>query len=202
VAIDENKRSPINVGFTLYLVPHVIPGTDLIDLTVIPNVSRLSGTTSAGNPGFDRFSFQQEGTATTSFIDLPRESKQTVVTYLRVQDRQTAIIGGLHTEEKKEIVTKIPIISSIPVVGNLFTWKRKDNQVKSLIIMVTPHILRNTGDARKVFENAEMKHRKRDYFYNTYEKEKLEKQAREAAEAAPPAPAEAVLPPAPEGGNN
>jgi type IV pilus assembly protein PilQ len=174
VAIDENKRSPINVGFTLFLIPHVIPGTDLIDLTVIPNVSRLSGTTSQGVPGFDRFQFQQQGAATVSFIDLPRESKQTVVTYLRVQDRQTAVIGGLHTQEKKEIVSKIPILSNIPILGNLFTWKRKDNRVSSLIILVTPHILTNTGEAHEIFDGAERAHRKRDYFYTTYEKERME----------------------------
>ncbi|MBI4583630.1 MAG: secretin and TonB N-terminal domain-containing protein [Planctomycetes bacterium] len=174
VAIDENKRSPINVGFTLFLIPHVIPGTDQIDLTVIPNVSRLSGTTSTGIPGFDRFSFQSGNTA--SFIDLPREAKQTVVTYLRVQDRQTAVIGGLHTEEKKEIVTKIPMLSNIPILGNLFTWKRKDNKVKSLIIMVTPHILRTTADGRDVYREAERKHKERDFFY------KQEKEQEAAAE--------------------
>ena len=183
VAIDENKRSPINVGFTLFLIPHVIPGSDLIDLTVIPNVSRLSGTTSQGVPGFDRFQFQQQGAATVSFIDLPRESKQTVVTSLRVQDRQTAVIGGLHTQEKKEIVSKIPILSNIPVLGNLFTWKRKDNRVNSLIILVTPHILNNTGEAHEVFDGAEKAHRNRDFFYTNYEKARLEAGEGETEEA-------------------
>ena len=171
VAIDENKRSPINVGFTLYLIPHVIPGTDLIDLTVIPNVSRLSGTTSPGIPGFERFQFTQQGTQTQSFIDLPRESKQTLVTYLRVQDRHTAVIGGLHSQEKREIVSKVPVLSSIPVLGNLFTWKRKDNRVNSLIIMVTPHILKNAGEANEKFRQAERDHRERDFFWKKYEEQ-------------------------------
>lgn len=169
VTIDENKRSPIDVGFTLYLIPHVIPDTDMIELSVIPNVSRLSGTTSEGVPGFERFQFQQEGTSNGAFIDLPRESKQTVVTYLRVQDRQTAVIGGLHTQEKREIVSRVPLLSDIPVLGNIFTWKRKDNDVKSLLILITPHILRSQAESRDVFERAEIRHRDRDYFYNKYE---------------------------------
>jgi type II secretory pathway component GspD/PulD (secretin) len=65
ISIKENKRSPINVGFTLYLTPHVISNTDMIDLTVIPKVSVLSGTTSP-IPGFDRFEFAQEAGATVS----------------------------------------------------------------------------------------------------------------------------------------
>ncbi len=179
VTIDENKRSPIDIGFTLYLIPHVIPDTDMIELSVIPNVSRLSGTTSEGVPGFERFQFQQDGSNVGAFIDLPRESKQTVVTYLRVQDRQTAVIGGLHTQEKTEIVSKVPLLSDIPILGNIFTWKRKDNDVRSLLILVTPHILRTTSESRDLFEKAEIRHRDRDYFYHRYEKEAEEAKAKE-----------------------
>ena len=168
VAIDENKRSPINVGFTLYLTPHVIPGTDMINLNVIPKVSTLSGTSSSIE-GFERFQFQDAQGTTNSFIDLPRESAQTVVTYLRVHDGHTAVIGGLQTERKTEIETKVPILSSIPILGNLFTWKRKQNAVSSLIILITPHILKNVGDEDRRFNEALERHQKKDYFYTKYE---------------------------------
>ncbi|MEM7235001.1 MAG: hypothetical protein AAF517_22680, partial [Planctomycetota bacterium] len=120
VAIAENARSPINIGFTLYIVPHVIPESDQISLSVIPKVSTLSGTTST-IAGFDRFEFRQQGGQTQSFLDLPRESSQGVVTNLRVQDGHTAIIGGLQTERRTEIETRVPLLSSIPLLGNLFT---------------------------------------------------------------------------------
>ncbi len=169
VAIDENKRSPINIGFTLYLTPHVIPGTDMVDLTVIPKVSALSGTTSAIE-GFERFSFTSEDSGTQSFIDLPRESAQTVVTSLRVHDRHTAVIGGLQTERKTEIESKVPILSSIPILGNFFTWRRKKNNIDSLIIMITPHIVKNVGDEDKILEDANNRHKEKDFFYQKYEK--------------------------------
>jgi type IV pilus assembly protein PilQ len=170
VAIDENKRSPINVGFTLYLVPHVIPGTDMINLSVIPKVSSLSGTTSSIE-GFERFEFQAEGAETRSFIDLPRELAQTVVTYLRVQDGHTAVIGGLQTERRTEIETRVPLLSSIPILGNLFTWKRRQNTVESLLILITPHILKNVQEEDHAFGRAIERHQKTDYFYNKYEKD-------------------------------
>jgi len=169
VALDENKRSPINVGFTLYLTPHVVPGTDLVNLTVIPKVSRLNGTTS-DIEGFERFSFTDDDSDTSAFIDLPREAAQTVVTYLRVQDGHTAVIGGLQTERKTEIVSKIPILSDIPVLGNLFTWKRKKNNVDSLLIMVTPHIVKDVGNEDDIMERALKKHQEKDHFYQSYEK--------------------------------
>ncbi len=173
VAIDENKRSPINIGFTLYLTPHVIPGTDMVDLNVIPKVSALSGTTS-DIEGFERFQFTDEDSDNQAFIDLPRESAQTVVTYLRVHDGHTAVIGGLQTERKTEIESKIPILSSIPILGNLFTWKRKKNNVDSLIIMITPHIVKNVGDEDSIAEKERSKHQEKDYFWKKYEKSRLE----------------------------
>ena len=168
VAIDENKRSPINVGFTLYLTPHVVPGTDMINLNVIPKVSRLSGTSSS-IAGFERFQFQDAGGQTSSFIDLPREAAQTVVTYLRVRDGHTAVIGGLQTEQKTEIETRIPLLSSIPILGNLFTWKRKQNEVSSLIILITPHILKDASEEDRQFRKIRERHQKKDYFFKKYE---------------------------------
>lgn len=170
--IDENKRSPINVGFTLYMLPHVIPGTDMVTMTVIPKVSTLTGTTSTID-GFDRFEFSEEATGANTFIDLPRESAQTVVTSLRVHDGHTAVIGGLQTERKVEIESRVPILSSVPVVGNLFTWKRKKNTVESLIIMITPHILKNVKQDDKRFQDALEQHKERDYFHKKYEDETL-----------------------------
>jgi len=173
VAIEENKRSPINVGFTLYLQPHVIQGTDMINLTVIPKVSRLSGTTS-DIEGFEKFSFEQGATGTKATLDLPRQELQTVVTYLRVHDGHTAVIGGLQTERKSEIETKIPGLSSIPILGNLFTWKRKKNNIESMIILITPHIVKNVGDEDLRFQTALKRHQDKDYFYQKYEKEEAE----------------------------
>lgn len=176
VAIDENSRSPTNVGFTLYLRPHVIPNTDTIDLSVIPNVSALSGTTS-DIEGFERFQFQVQGRETFSFIDLPRETRQTVVTYLRVQDGHTAVIGGLQTERRTEIQTKVPLLSSIPILGNLFTWKRKQNNVESLMILITPHILKSVQKEDATYRRRINDHLEADYFYQQYEKGKAKPSA-------------------------
>lgn len=180
-SIDENKRSPINVGFVLYLTPHWIPETDLIDISVIPKVNSLSGQTSPDIPGFDRFQFQEDAAATSSIIDLPRVSSQTVVTYLRVQNGHTAVIGGLNTERREERVSKVPLLSDIPILGNLFTWKRKENQVQSLIILITPHLLRSTEQTDRQFQIAHRKNMNRDYFYNRYEKHR-DKQQGEAVD--------------------
>lgn len=169
VEIDENERSPINIGFTLYVSPHVVPGTDTINLNVIPKVSSLTGTTSVVD-GFERFSFSaDENNQFLTFIDLPREAQQTVVTYLRVQSGHTAVIGGLHTERKFEIETKVPILSSIPIVGNLFTWRRKAADVDHLLILITPRLLETSEEADLNTREKVRQAEKYDYFIKKYE---------------------------------
>ena len=163
VAIEENDRSPINIGFTLYITPHVVPGTDEINLSIIPKVSTLSGSSSS-IAGFERFAFSAPGSQTESFIDLPRESAQTVVTYMRVRDGQTAVIGGLQTEKRSNVKTSIPILAGIPLMGRLFSWNKEQAEVESLLIMITPRILNNSEQEEKFFRDRINKHREEDFF--------------------------------------
>ena len=163
VAIEENDRSPINIGFTLYITPHVVPGTDEINLSIIPKVSTLSGTSSS-IAGFERFAFSAPGSQTESFIDLPRESAQTVVTYMRVRDGQTAVIGGLQTEKRSNVKTSIPILAGIPLMGRLFSWNKEQAEVESLLIMITPRILNNSDQEQKFFRDRINQHTEKDFF--------------------------------------
>lgn len=167
VSIDENSRSPVNVGFTLYVSPHVIPGTDMIYMNVIPKVSTLVGNTS-DIPGFDRFRFSDPGSGTSAFIDLPRESSQTVVTYLRVRDGQTAVIGGLHTERRVEIESAIPLLSDIPYLGEVFKWRRRQADVNHLLILVTPRIIKSSDVSEEIYQNALREAERWDYFKEKY----------------------------------
>ncbi|MFN0056896.1 MAG: type II secretion system protein GspD [Planctomycetota bacterium] len=178
VEIDENERSPVNIGFTLYISPHVVPGTDTINLNVIPKVSSLTGTTSIVD-GFERFSFAvDDNNNNVSFIDLPRESQQTVVTYLRVQSGHTAVIGGLHTEKRFEIETRIPVLSKIPVVGNLFRWKRKQTDIDHLLILITPRIISSTELADAQYQRALEESERYDYFLKKYGKPSAPKETK------------------------
>ena len=167
VSIDENSRSPVNVGFTLYVSPHVIPGTDMIYMNVIPKVSTLVGNTSE-IPGFERFRFSDPGSGTSAFIDLPRESSQTVVTYLRVRDGQTAVIGGLHTERRVEIESAIPFLSDIPYLGEAFKWRRRQADVNHLLILVTPRIIKSSDVSEEIYQNALREAERWDYFKEKY----------------------------------
>jgi general secretion pathway protein D len=62
-------------------------------------------------------------------------------TVVVVPDGQTVIIGGLMENAKTKTESKIPYISSIPLLGNLFKHTIKDNAKTELMIFLTPHIV-------------------------------------------------------------
>src|SRR5690606_29537520 len=67
-------------------------------------------------------------------------------------DQQTVVIGGLMRDEHTTSREKIPILGDIPLLGALFrrteTTKRKAN----LLLILTPHVIRDQTDLRRIFE--------------------------------------------------
>lgn len=167
--LEEGEDSPVAVGFSLFMQARVIPDTDRISLTVLPRVNELTGSQS--NPaGFERFSFGGAGPGgATLFLDLPKTREQALVTHLMLDNTYTAVIGGLITEDDREIVRRVPILSSIPIIGNLFTSKQTTKAVENLTILVTPTIVRDRATVGSIFSRATRRLEETDYFYRKYE---------------------------------
>jgi len=75
-------------------------------------------------------------------------NKTEASTNLVVQDNQTIIIGGLIREDTTKSKTGIPFLSKIPFLGWLFGDTKDDKQRQELIILLTPHVLKNQTEAR------------------------------------------------------
>lgn len=67
--------------------------------------------------------------------------KQIGSTRLLVRDGQTAIIGGLTNTTVTRNRAGIPLLSSLPFVGSLFSYSENRENRKDLIVMVTPRIV-------------------------------------------------------------
>jgi len=57
-----------------------------------------------------------------------------------VNNGQTAVIGGLTTQDETETEYGVPILKDIPLLGMLFKYTQKTNESKDLVIFVTPTI--------------------------------------------------------------
>lgn len=72
---------------------------------------------------------------------MPRTSTREVTTEIRVRDGMPFVIGGLFRENKTLVTYRIPVIGSIPLIGDLFTYKMDSNVKTQVVIVVTPYIL-------------------------------------------------------------
>jgi general secretion pathway protein D len=62
-------------------------------------------------------------------------------TVVLTPDGQTVVIGGLMRNDSGEVVTKIPFLGDIPLLGNLFRHKTTTSEKTELLIFLTPHII-------------------------------------------------------------
>ncbi len=79
---------------------------------------------------------------TTGGVNVPSIDTSEINTTVFLSDGQTAVLGGILETERRESVTKVPLLGDIPVLGNLFKTTSKVNNKDELLIFVTPKILR------------------------------------------------------------
>jgi general secretion pathway protein D len=73
-------------------------------------------------------------------------TKRSAKTSIIVKDKETVVIGGLIQDSENETVNKVPLLGDIPGLGWLFKTKTKTRQKTNLMIMLTPHIVKDAAD--------------------------------------------------------
>ncbi|MFN0178426.1 MAG: secretin N-terminal domain-containing protein [Gemmatimonadales bacterium] len=71
--------------------------------------------------------------------------KQSTKNEILVNDGETAVIGGLTVTTVTRAKTGIPLLSSLPILGSLFSYTTNTENRKDLIILVTPRIVDDAG---------------------------------------------------------
>ena len=123
-----NARNSISyqaVGIILKVTPF-ITSDGLVQMIVQPSTSSLDPSSSIQvSPG-----------VAAPIIDI-RSADTVVIT----PDGQTVVIGGLMRNDSGEVVTKIPLLGDIPLLGNLFKHKTSSSAKTELLIFLTPHVI-------------------------------------------------------------
>ncbi|MBW4548838.1 MAG: AMIN domain-containing protein [Symplocastrum torsivum CPER-KK1] len=60
---------------------------------------------------------------------------------VRLRDGQTLILSGIIQETDRTLITKVPILGDIPILGALFRNTERLNQRQEVIVLLTPQIL-------------------------------------------------------------
>ena len=77
----------------------------------------------------------------TSTGPQPVLSTRKLNTTVRLRDGQTLVLAGLLQDDLREIVSKVPLLGDIPVLGTLFRSSSYQEKKTDLLIAVTPHIV-------------------------------------------------------------
>lgn len=77
-------------------------------------------------------------------------SKREADTNLIAQDGQTIVIGGLIQEDSSKAKEGIPFLSKIPILGYLFGNTTDKYTRRELVILLTPHVIRNQKEAHEI----------------------------------------------------
>ena len=75
---------------------------------------------------------------TNGAVLVPVINSRVATTTVVVPDGQTVVIGGLMENTQADSETKVPGLGDIPVLGNLFKRKVKENVKRELMIFLTP----------------------------------------------------------------
>jgi general secretion pathway protein D len=125
------------VALELKLTPHVNEH-DMVRLEVDEKISELA-------PGASNLG--------------PSTSERTAKTMVVAKDQQTILIGGLMSDKVINTVTKVPLLGDIPILGFFFRSSTKKVVKTNLIIALTPYVINDMSDLRRVLEKK-MKERR------------------------------------------
>jgi len=131
----------VAVGFIMSMTPQV-NDNGVITITVRPTISRVEKFVPDPNPAL---------TTTSSGAPLPNPIQNLVPqvtvremeSVLQLISGQTAVLGGLITDDVSRATAQVPGLGNIPRVGELFQF-RNDNVVKTeLVVFIRPTLVKN-----------------------------------------------------------
>jgi general secretion pathway protein D len=121
-----------NTGVILTIIPQV-NSQGLVHLQVKQEVSDV-GAPSFGNTNSPSFT--------------TRDAETTAV----VQDGDTLAIGGIISDTTRRDRSGVPYLMDLPVLGRLFGTTNDTTDRTELVMLITPHVVRNRDEAQVVTE--------------------------------------------------
>lgn len=122
-----------DVGIVLTVTPR-ITSNGYVTMDINQQANDLQGFTSFNAP-----------------IINTREADTTV----SVKDGETIILGGIIRNQVTSTVKKIPLLGDLPLLGKIFRSTDKGNVKTELMIFMTPRVVRDPEEARKLYEQEQ-----------------------------------------------
>ncbi len=77
--------------------------------------------------------------------DIPPDLvRRQISSVIKVRDGEHAILGGLIFSRTGVKINKVPLLGDLPLLEYAFKYEEKINKIEELVMIVTPHIIRNS----------------------------------------------------------
>ncbi len=121
-----------DTGVILAVTPRV-NASGLVTLEVLQEVSDVTETT-------------------TSALNSPTIQQRSIESTVAVQSGDTVALGGLIQDRDEESTSGLPLLSEIPILGNLFKSTNNAKRRTELLVLITPRVVRDRREAQDVTE--------------------------------------------------
>ena len=115
-------------GILLDITPE-IGSNGMVTLKINPSISDTVETV------------QPDGGVRTIPPDLVRRQ---IASVIKVKDGEHAILGGLISSKSGTKLNKVPLLGDLPLLGAAFKREEKINTIEELVLIITPHIIKNS----------------------------------------------------------
>ena len=111
-----------------------------LKLNVEPNVSLEDDVSIKVGLEVSSLGQQIQGPAGSTAYQIGTRSAET---NLRLHDGETQVLAGLINDEERSNSIHLPGLGDIPLVGSLFSSQGSTNNKTEIVLLITPHIVRN-----------------------------------------------------------
>ena len=120
----------VPIGFTMSLTPQ-ISDSDTVLLNIRPSITRLLKDALDPTP------------ALIVPNRVPQTSTREMESVLKVENNQTAVLGGLMEDRMDKLSDEVPFLASIPLLGNLFKNRNDTTSKTELVIFLRPVVIKD-----------------------------------------------------------
>ncbi len=120
---NSSQYSQLSVGVELDVTPFINPD-GLVVMDINQEIDDVNGYT------------QIDGNK------VPTTTKRTLSSEIAVRDQDTIILGGFVRDDKSKAKSGVPLLSDIPLLGNLFTSRSDTKDREELLVLMRPTVLK------------------------------------------------------------
>ncbi len=125
----------VPVGFVMSVTPQ-INDTDTVILNIRPTISRVISYVRDPNPSLRLSNVESS---------IPQIQVREMDSILRINSGQTAVLGGLIQDGVDLSRSGTPVLSELPGIGDIFSYRNNNVSKTELVIFLRPRVIRDAS---------------------------------------------------------